>query len=205
MSEPRKVVIRRQTRLFDDFFKIDEVIVSHDRPDGTMSPDARRLVFERGDAVAIMLLNLDNSSVVLVDQFRAPALVARRHDNANATDGWIVEAIAGMIDENETPEQAIVRETMEETGYRISDPMLISRFFASPGGSSERIFVYFAEVHDSDRAGPGGGLEDEDVKVLHVPLDDLFIRLANGSIEDPKLIIGAYWLKEHLRGKRTPR
>jgi nudix-type nucleoside diphosphatase (YffH/AdpP family) len=200
MPQPPKAEIRKQTRLFDDFFKIDEVIVSHQRQDGTMSPDERRLIFERGDSVSIILLNLDTMSVVLVEQFKVPTLVARRRDQPNTADGWIVEAIAGMIDENETPEQAVVRETMEETGYRIANPKLISRFFPSPGGSSERVFLYFAEVRDGDRIGQGGGLEGEDVKVLHVPLHDLFACLDNGSIEDPKLAIGAYWLKDRRRG-----
>lgn len=202
MQRPRNAEIRKQRRLFDDFFKIDEVIVSHERPDGTMSPDERRLIFERGDAVAIMLLDVDTMSVVLVEQFRVPTLVARRREDPHTTDGRIIEAVAGMIDDNESPEQAIVRETMEETGYGIVNPRLIGRFFSSPGGSSERIFLYFAEVHDNHRVGHGGGIEGEDVKVLHVPLDDLFMRLGNGSIEDPKLIIGAYWLKEHLRRKQ---
>ena len=48
MPDPRKAEIHRQARLFDDFFKIDEVMVSHQRFDGTMSPDQRRLIFERG-------------------------------------------------------------------------------------------------------------------------------------------------------------
>jgi nudix-type nucleoside diphosphatase (YffH/AdpP family) len=193
MPQLRRAEIRKQTRVFDGFFKIEEVAVSHERPDGTMSPEESRLVFERGDAAAIVLLNVDSFSVVVVEQFRVPPLVARRRSDPNTTNGWITEAIAGMVDENETPEQTIIRETMEETGYHISNPTLITRFFSSPGGTSERIFLYFAEVRDADRIGRGGGLEGEDVKVLHVPLLDLFALLDNGSIEDPKLAIGAYW------------
>jgi nudix-type nucleoside diphosphatase (YffH/AdpP family) len=199
MAGSRKAEIRRQTRLFDDFFKIDEVIVSHQRQDGTMSPDQRRLVFERGDAVAITLLNLDTKSVVLVNQFKVPSLIGRRRDDPKTTDGWITEAIAGMIDANETPEQAIIRETKEETGYQISNPRLISKFFSSPGGTSERIFLYFAEVHETDRIGNGGGLDGEDITVVQMPLNDLFEQLAKGSIEEPKLAIGAYWLKDYLK------
>jgi nudix-type nucleoside diphosphatase (YffH/AdpP family) len=198
MPGSRKAQIRRQTRLFDDFFKIDEVIVCHERQDGTMSPDQRRLIFERGDAVAIVLFNLDTKSVVLVDQFKVPSLIGRRRDDPKTTDGWITEAIAGMIDANETPEQAIIRETKEETGYRISNPKLISKFFSSPGGSSERIFLYFAEVREADRIGTGGGLGGEDITVVLMPLNELLERLAQGSIEDPKLAIGACWLKDYL-------
>jgi nudix-type nucleoside diphosphatase (YffH/AdpP family) len=199
MTGPRKAEIHKQTRRFDDFFKIDEVMVSHEQKDGTMSPDQRRLIFERGDAVAILLFNPDTQAVVLVNQFKVPSLIARRRDDPATTDGWVTEAIAGMIDPGETPEQAVIRETREETGYLISNPSLIGRFLSSPGGTSERIFLYFAEARRSDQVGEGGGLPGEDVTVLEMPAADLFARLEQGALEDPKLIIGAYWLKDHLR------
>ena len=118
MPETRKVEIRKQTRLFDDFFKVDEILVAHEQRDGTMSSDQRRLVFERGDAVAALLYEPDTHTVIMVNQFRVPTLIARRRDNPATTDGWITEAVAGMIDPGETAEEAIIRETLEETGYR---------------------------------------------------------------------------------------
>jgi len=194
-----KTVIERQRRVFDDFFKIDEFLVAHEQHDGTMSAVQKRLVFERGDSVAVLLLNVDRQTVVLVEQFKLPALIARRRDDPSTTDGRIVETVAGMIEADETPEAAVIRETFEETGYRIRRPYLIGRFFASPGGTSERIFLYFSAVRDTDRPGQGGGLGDEGVMVVEIGRDDLFVRLARGSIEDAKLIIAAYWLQEHLR------
>ncbi len=88
---------------------------------------------------------------------------------------------------------------MEETGYAISNPQLICKFFSSAGGSSERIFLYFAEVRDSDRIGEGGGLPGEDITVVQLPLETLVKRLVSGEIDDPKLAIGAYWLKDRLK------
>ena len=194
-----RAVIERERRAFDDFFKIDEFLVSHEQIDGTMSAGQRRLVFERGDAVAVLLLNVDMESVVLVEQFRVGVLVGRRRDDRSTTDGWIIETVAGAIDANETPEAAAIRETFEETRYQIREPRLISEFFTSPGGVSERVFLYFAEVTDTDRIGKGGGIDDEDIKVVQLAIDELFDRLAQGSIEDPKLLIGAYWLQDHLK------
>jgi nudix-type nucleoside diphosphatase (YffH/AdpP family) len=187
-----RAVIERERRAFDDFFKIDEFLVSHEQIDGTMSAGQRRLVFERGDAVAVLLLNVDMKSVVAVEQFRVAVFVGRRRDDRSTTDGWIIETVAGAIDANETPEAAAIRETFEETGYQIREPRLISKFFTSPGGVSERVFLYFAEVTDTDRIGKGGGIDDEDIKVVQLAIDELFDRLAQGSIEDPKLLIGAY-------------
>ena len=195
---PGRAVIQRERRVFDDFFKIDEFVVSHQQIDGTMSAGQRRLVFERGDSAAVLLLNVDSKSVVLVEQFKVPALVGRRRDDRSTTDGWIIETIAGMLDANETPEAAAIRETFEETGYQIRQLRLISRFFSSPGGTSERVFLYFAEVSDADRIGKGGGIEDEEIKVVQMPIDELFARLCQGSIEDPKLLVAAYWLQNRL-------
>ncbi len=197
-----KAVIERERRAFDDFFKIDEFLVSHERIDGTMSAGQKRLVFERGDAVAVLLLNVDIKSVVLVEQFRVAVLVGRRRDDQSTPEGWITETVAGVIDANETPEAAAIREVFEETGYQIHQPQLISRFFSSPGGTSERVFLYFAEVTDTDRIGKGGGIGDEDIKVVQLAIDELFDRLAHGSIEDSKLLIGAYWLQDRLKWRR---
>jgi nudix-type nucleoside diphosphatase (YffH/AdpP family) len=197
-----RAVIERERRVFDDFFKIDEFLVSHEQIDGTLSAGQKRLVFERGDAVAVLLLNVDMKSVVLVEQFRMAVLVGRRRDDRSTPDGWIIETVAGAIDADETPEAAAIRETFEETGYQIREPRLISKFFTSPGGVSERAFLYFAEVTDTDRIGKGGGIDDEDIKVVQLAIDELFDRLAQGSIEDPKLLIGAYWLQDHLKLRR---
>jgi nudix-type nucleoside diphosphatase (YffH/AdpP family) len=190
ISMSRKAVIHQQRRVFDDFFKIDDIVVSHERRDGTMSAKQKQLVFERGDSVAVLLFNRDTKSVVLVEQFRAAAMVRRRRDDPATTNGWIVETVA-------------IRETMEETGYRIRDPQLIGKVFASPGGSSERVFVYFAEVGDADRQGKGGGVDGEDVEVVHMPLADLFAHLAQKSIEDAKLLIAAYWLENYLKASEA--
>jgi nudix-type nucleoside diphosphatase (YffH/AdpP family) len=195
-------VIERERRAFDDIFNIDEFLVSHEQIDGTMSAGQRRLVFERGDAVGVLLLNVESKSVVLVEQFRVAVLVGRRRDDRSTTDGWITETVAGVIDANETPEAAAIREAFEETGYQIQEPRLISKFFTSPGGVSERVFLYFAEVTDTDRIGKGGGIDDEDVKVVQLAIDELLDQLAHGSIEDSKLLIGANWLQHRLKWRR---
>jgi ADP-ribose pyrophosphatase len=200
MPSPRRAEIRAQRRLFDEFFKIDELVVTHERYDGTMSSAERKLVFERGDAAALLLLNTDRNAVVLVEQFRAPVLVGRRRADRATTDGWTTEAIAGMIDPGEAPEAAIIREAMEEVGYVVRAPQLICTYFVSPGGASERVFLYFAEVRDADRTGAGGGVDDdEDIRIIELPVGELFRRLAAAGFDDPKLIIAASWLQARLQ------
>jgi ADP-ribose pyrophosphatase len=199
MNAIRRVEIRSQKRLFDDFFKIDELIVAHQRYDGSMSGAERRLVFERGDAVAVLLFDAGARSVVLVEQFRPPTLIANCRDNPASADGWVIELVAGMIDAGETAEQAAIREVFEETGYRIENPRPIGKYFSSPGGSDERFFLYVARVGEEQREGNGGGIAgEEDIKVFQLGVAALFDRLAQGAIDDPKLAIAAYWLKDNI-------
>src|SRR5688500_20071302 len=104
----RRVEVRNQRCVFDDFFKVNELTVSYELPDGSMSPEQRRLVFERGDSVAVLLLNRKAGHVVLVDQFRVPTL------GKGLNGGWVTEAMAGMIGQYETRENAATREALEE-------------------------------------------------------------------------------------------
>ena len=198
MNRDWRVDFRSNRRLFDDIFKVDEVIVAHQQYDGTMSVDERLLIFERGDAIAVLLFNAEKRTVVLVEQFRAPVLIGRRREDPASANGWLTEAVAGTIEPGESAEQAVIRETLEETGYRIEDPELIGKFFLSPGGSSERIFLYFARVSEAEKLQKGGGLDGEDIKVLQIAVDDLLDRLAKGLIEDAKLAIATHWLKDNI-------
>ena len=146
----KRVVIEKLSRIFDDFFAIDEAWLSFERTDGTMSPVVRRLSFERGDSVAALLFDREEQAIVLVRQFRFPT-----HGKG---PGWILEAVAGIVDEGESPEEAIRREVLEETGYRVDQLEHISTFYVSPGGSSERIGLYYAEVGRQDHVGEGHGV-----------------------------------------------
>ena len=76
---------------------------------------------------------------------------------------------------------------------------MICKFQSSPGSTSERIYLYFATVSDSKRLGNGSyGVGDEYIRVLELDVNELFEKLANWQIDDPKLAIAAYWLKDHM-------
>jgi nudix-type nucleoside diphosphatase (YffH/AdpP family) len=199
MPAIQKVDKRPATRVFNDFFKIDALEVSHMQNNGVMSEYQRRLVLERGDAVAVLLYNVDTKCIVAVRQFRAPTL------GKGSEGGWITEAVAGTIDQYETPERTAVRETMEETGYKIGELKLIAQFFSSPGGSSERVYLYYAKVCNADKIGNEGGINDEDIEVVNIPIDELFKLVRSNTIEDSKLLIGTLYLQEQFNAEaRAP-
>jgi nudix-type nucleoside diphosphatase (YffH/AdpP family) len=194
-NDARSVILRNKHRIYDGVFKLDEITVSHSQFDGTMSADRNALIFERGDSVGALLMHRDRPEVILVEQFRAPTWA--RSDKI----GWMIEAVAGVIEEGETAEQAIAREVFEETGYRVTSFEPIATYFASPGASSERVSLYYAVVTDVDKVGPGGGnrTEGEDVRVVAMKPRMLFDRIERREVDDPKLLIAAAHLKQRIR------
>jgi nudix-type nucleoside diphosphatase (YffH/AdpP family) len=183
----KRVLVESRKRILDDFFKVEEAHVRFEQFDGHMSPTVRRLNFERGDSVAAVLYNVATDQIILVDQFKYPTY--------EKGPGWITEVIAGMIDPGESPEIAVRREVLEEVGYSVTKVEHISTFYVSPGGSSERIFLYYAEVHSEGRTAAGGGKpsENEDIRTISVGLDEALRQVRTGEIADAKTILGLYW------------
>ena len=103
---------------------------------------------------------------------------------------------AGMVDAGDTPSETMKREIWEEVGYRVSKLQHIGTYYMSPGGSSERIHLYYAAVDQSDKGSDGGGKlsEGEDVLVKRVPADQALEDLGQGKILDAKTAIALQWL-----------
>jgi ADP-ribose pyrophosphatase len=195
----KKVSIEQKKNILDDFFKVEEAYLQFEQFNGEMSPLVRRLSLERGNSVAVLIFNRDTNKLILTNQFRYPTY-KNKH-------GWVIEAIAGMMDPGETPEQTARRELEEETGLDVETLEHISTFYPSPGGSSEQVFLYYSEV-SGERAKyrETGGLlsEGENVKAIEVTLEDALTQIKSGEIADAKTIVGIYWL-ENRRIKNLDR
>ncbi len=189
-----KVVIKNIERIFDQFFKIDRAVIQHEKFDGTMTSELVRLNFERGSSVAILLFNPLKKTVLFTKQFRFPAW------QANTDHGWMLEIPAGMVPSEIEPKTIAIQETEEEVGYTITDAELIYDVFPTPGGSSERLFLYYAEVGESQRTSSGGGIEDEgeDIQIIEMPIEDAFAQMSGRKIVDAKTIIALQWLHNKI-------
>lgn len=183
-----KVRILEKSREYDGFFKIDKAVLQHEKFNGEMSEEITRLDFNRGNTVAVLLYDEEKDSVILVKQFRYSAYV-------NHGPGWILEIVAGMIDEGREAVSVARSELMEEAGYEVDDLEFISRFYVSPGGTSERIDLYLGLAHQ--RIGSGGGKpgEGEDIQVLEMPFQKAMKMVETGEICDAKTIIALQWLQ----------
>lgn len=183
-----KINITKQNILFDQFFKIEAAQLRYEKFNGDMSEEVTYFSFERNDAAAAIVYNIDTQKVLLIKQFRYPTHKKR--------DAWTLEVVAGMIDKGEDPETAIRREMMEEIGYKVDKIEKISTFFTSPGISSERIFLFYVEVNEAGKIETGGGLlnEHEDIQIIEYTLDELDKLLTNNELQDAKTIIACHHL-----------
>jgi ADP-ribose pyrophosphatase len=147
----------------------------------------KREVFHRTPAACILLHDRERDIVVLVKQFRLPAHLI-------GEPSFMIEVPAGLLD-GEDAEDAIRREAMEETGYRIRDVRFVFKALTSPGSVTEVIHFFHASIDLSDRIKEGGGLADEheDLEVLEFPLDKAVTMIADGEIIDAKTIMLLQW------------
>lgn len=141
-----------------------------------------REVYDRGNGATILLYNREKKTVVLTRQFRIATWV-----NGNE-DGRLIEACAGLLDDDE-PEVCARKEAIEETGFEVGEVEKVYELYMSPGGMTELISFYFAEYDDSQRANPGGGVEDEDIEVLEIPFAQAMEMIKTGEIRDGKTVI----------------
>jgi ADP-ribose diphosphatase len=182
---------------FQRFLRMDVFRFRHRLFSGEWSGLRSYDVLRRGAAAAIVLYDPDRDTVVLVEQFRLPALLA-------GGSPWQLEAAAGLVDRGEPPPVVVTRETREETGLAlIGKPVPIQRYLPSAGGSDESVFLFCGRV-DSTAAGGVHGLveEHEDIRVVVKTLAEIETLLDQGAIESGHTLICLYWLlrhRDHLR------
>src|SRR5215212_5458802 len=116
----------RQEVAFQGYFKVVRCFFRHALHNGGMSNVISREVFERGQAGAVLLYDPRRDEVVLIRQFRAGAYVAGHHP-------WTWEAVAGIIENGETAETMIRRETVEEADLTVGDLLPIQNVMLTPG------------------------------------------------------------------------
>lgn len=188
------VEIKSKKRVYQGFFGMDRYEMTYPRFDGKQQKVLVREIFERDhDAVAILPYDPATDEVQLIEQFRPGAL-------SDPDSPWLIEVVAGMIDDGETPEQAAVRELNEEAGLKIAagDLIRICAQYPSPGGASECTTLYLAKT-DLSKLEKHGGVEDEseDIRVFKVRAEDAFRECENGRIHNAAALITLMYLRLH--------
>ena len=187
----REFEITGKEVVYDGFFTMEKYRLRHTLFAGGWTGEISRELFRRNNCVAVLLYDPVADTVVLQEQFRVGAAT-------NPEKAWLVEIVAGAIDEGETPEQVAYREAKEEAGCDILELKLIQRFYTTPGGSSEQISLFYGRV-DSSNIGGIHGLdhEDEDILVYTVSFDEAYRMLEEGKIESAIPVLAIQWLALH--------
>jgi nudix-type nucleoside diphosphatase (YffH/AdpP family) len=182
MSVSDRIRIKDVRLLSDKHYILKVTTFDWRRSDGEWQR-VNRETYDRGNAAALLPYDLARRTVLLVRQFRYAAYV-------NGYDGLLIEAIAGVLD-NETPELRIRSEAEEETGYRIGEIKKAFEAFMSPGSVTEKLHFFVAEYQPDMRVGNGGGIasEGEDIEPLELPFDEAMAMIADGRIVDGKTIM----------------
>lgn len=189
-----KIKIIENTLLSQHWFVLRKIVYDMINKNGGSQRQMRE-VYDRGNGATILLYHREKNTVVLIRQFRMPTYI-----NGNA-DGMLIETCAGLLDED-SPEDCIRREAMEETGFEVGKVEKLFAAYVSPGGVTELVHFFAAEYDDTSRSGAGGGVEDEVIDVLEISFPEALAMVRDGRICDGKTIM--LLQQAQLRGWLSP-
>ncbi|MBX9808157.1 MAG: GDP-mannose pyrophosphatase NudK [Flavobacteriaceae bacterium] len=177
------IKIKQTDLLSDNWYLLNKVTFDYQNEDKTIETQVRE-VYDRGNGAAILLYNSNQKTVILTRQFRLPTYL-----NGNAS-GMMIEVCAGLLDKDH-PEQCIIRETEEETGYRLSTVHKVFETYMSPGAVTEILYLFVGEYDSTMKVSNGGGIatEQENIEVLEFDFDDALAMIQTGEIKDAKTIM----------------
>lgn len=185
-------IITRET-LYRGFFSMDLYRFRHRLFNGEMSQEVRREIFERGHAAVLLPFDPERDEVVLVEQVRIAA-----YDTSDTP--WLLELVAGMIEDGETVDDVARREAMEEAGIVVKRTKPVLSYLASPGGTSERSSIMVGEVDATTANGIHGLVdENEDIRVHVVSREQAYQWVEEGKIDNAASVIALQWLQLHYK------
>lgn len=188
-------IIARET-LYSGFFSMELYRFRHRLFNGEMSGEIKREIFERGHAAVLLPYDPVRDEVVLVEQVRIAA-----YDTSETP--WLLEMVAGMIEEGESVEDVARREALEEAGLVVGRTKPVLSYLASPGGTTERSSIMVGEVDATTAEGIHGlADENEDIRVHVVSRELAYQWVEEGKIDNAASVIALQWLQQHYQTLR---
>lgn len=188
-----KITIKSQEKLSHNHYLLEQVTFDFVRIDGKHEEQKREIYHPKNGAAAL-LYNVEKRTVILTRQLRIATFL-----NGNP-EGLMIEACAGIIEEDESIDKSIIREIEEETGYSIKCVKKVVEMYPTPGAVAEKLFLFVAAYTDADKQNEGGGLdeEQEDIEVMEMPFDSAFQMIETTEIKDAKTIVLLQYAKIHF-------
>jgi ADP-ribose pyrophosphatase len=188
----KKFVIHNKEIAYSGFFRLEKYWLTHTLYNGGWSEQVCRELFVRGRCVAVLLYDPHTDKVVLIEQFRVGAIL-------NPDKAWLIEIVAGAIEDGETAVEVAHREALEEAGCVIEDLRVINEFYTTPGGAAERITLFCGKVDSTkiDEGVHGLAEEQEDILVRTVDFAEAYRMVESNEIDSAIPILAIQWLALH--------
>ena len=142
----------------------------------------REVVHHRGGVCA--LVKKKNGMIPFVKQFRY------------AINSEIMELPAGKLNQNEKPDEAIIREIEEEVGIIPLNIVYLGKLYVSPGFSTEIIHLYFIDNYEESKQHLD---YDEFLDVIELSYDEAIKMIETGKILDAKTVSLLYRCKKYFK------
>jgi ADP-ribose pyrophosphatase len=148
--------------------QLDVVKFTNTRFNGSQSAVRTWEVWLRGHAVGVLPYDPVTDQLVMIEQFRYPAMIA-------GLDPMLLEVPGGFMEPGEAPEQTGLREMQEEMKLTADRLERVGRYILTAGGSDETVTIYAGRVKapaaDANGITGYGGLlsESEDIRARILP------------------------------------
>jgi GDP-mannose pyrophosphatase NudK len=178
------IKIKEENILWQKKSILKEIRFERQKKNGEWEEELRE-VFNHGNAVSALLYNKEAGTIILTKQLRIATYV-----NGNP-GGMLIETPAGLLEEGEAPETAIIREIKEETGYALTSVKKVYEAYSSAGAFTELLHLYIAPYSAEQKVEKGGGLEEEgeELRVMEMPFSKAMQMMERGEIKDAKTIL----------------
>ena len=187
------VEITSREYVFRGFIQVEKVSLRHRLfNQSEYTPVIQRELIHRPEAAGVLLYNDQKQQFALIEQFRVGAL-----DDPHSP--WQLEIIAGVLDGDETPENCIRRESLEESGCSVQDLQHLFSFYPSAGACSELFHLYVSET-DLPAVGGVFGVDNEGENIqLHLfNYSEIQTLLDSGRLRNAPVIMALQWLSQHI-------
>ena len=190
-----KYKIINKINLYSGFFSLNKYEFIHKKHDGEWTSTVGREVFSGAHVSTLLPYDPIKKEIILIQQFRAGVL--SRYD-----ENYLLEIVAGIVDEGENPEQTALRECFEETGCEVKKIHPIQSYFPAPGSSESYYHLYLGEIQafDGERI-KGLEKENEDILVKSFNIDEVRQMLKEKKIMNGLTLVALQWFfLEYYKG-----
>ena len=190
-----KYKIINKKNLYSGFFSLNKYEFTHKKHNGEWTSTVGREIFSGAHVSTLLPYDPIKKEIILIQQFRAGVL--SRYD-----ENYLLEIVAGIIDEGENPEETAIRECFEETGCEVKKIYPIQSYFPAHGSSESYYNLYLGEIQafDGERI-KGLEKENEDILVKSFKIDEVRQMLKEKKIMNGLTLVALQWFfLEYYKG-----